>query len=58
MYPKPVSTSVHDKTVAMCVGKIEISIESIEVHAATSATPITNLKNNLDANFNTHTHTH
>ena len=44
MYPSPVRTSVNDKTDATLFGYIDINIEIMEFHAATSAAPCTNLK--------------
>ena len=43
MYPNPVRTSVQDKTLATFLGKSDINIDMIEVHAATSANPLMNL---------------
>ena len=47
IYPRPVSTSGHDKTLSTFVGKIDISMEIIAVQAPTSATPSKNLKENF-----------
>ena len=45
MYPKPVNTSVQDRTLATLLGKRVIRIDMIEVQAATSANPFRNLFN-------------
>ena len=41
--PRPIKSSVHDTTLAMLLGKIQINIAIPEFHAATHATPSKNL---------------